>query len=176
MSKTKLPIFEGLPEITADAAMELAYYWRVAGGDAVGIIDNLGCLHYGKNGQDTWERPIADRNFKILKEAFWGSENPAILVKENRITVDFGKLQYNLSFVKDIMQKYGLGVCDSDRGLMFYEPKESNGTIWYLESDWRFRRVGVKDLGLTESRLSALSANMENPRTAEWKTLYFAAA
>ena len=170
----KLPIFVGQPDMTADAAMELAYYWRKTG-DAVGIIDNRGYLKYGANGKNTWERPCANKNFELLKETFEGSETPAVKVEEDRITVDFSKLQYNLDFIKGIMEKYGLGVCDSDRGLMFYEPKVSNGKNWFLESTWRFRRVTVADLGLHESRLSALAANMENPLTAEWMTLYFAA-
>lgn len=170
----KLPIFRELPSITADAAMQLAYYWRKVG-DAVGIIDRRGYLKYGADGQNVWERPCADQNFKLLKETFEGSDNPAVKVEEDRITVDFSKLQYNLDFIKGMMETYGLGVCDSDRGLMFYEPKVSNGTNWFLESTWRFRRVTVADLGLRNSRLSAIAANMNNPQTAEWMTLYFAA-
>lgn len=171
----KLEIFVGLPKITAEVAIELAYYWRVAGGDSKGIIDNLGRLKYGANGENIWDRPCAAKNFKLMKEAFEGTENPMVKVEEDRITVDFSKLQYNLGFIKEIQAKYGLGVCDSDRGLMFYEPKVSNGTNWFLESEWRFRRVTVADLGLREGRQSAISANMNNPETAEWKTLYFAA-
>lgn len=168
----KLPIFVGnLPPITAEAAIELALYWRVAG-DAVGIIDEKGCLRYDEN--SVWGRPMASRAFKILKEAFDECESSAVKVEENQITVDFAELQYNLEFVKELVTKYHLGVCDSMRGLMFYEPKNANGTLWYFESEWRFRRVSVKDLGLKESRISAISPNQENPRTAEWKTLYFA--
>ena len=168
----KLPIFEGdLPPITAEAAIELAFYWRVAGDD-VGIIDENGCLRY--DGNNIWGRTMADRSFKILKEAFKGSESPAVKVEKHQITVDFSKLQYNLAWVNELVAKYHLGVCDSMRGLMFYEPKNTNGTPWYLESEWRFRRVSVKDLNLKESRISAISPNQSNPRTAEWKTLYFA--
>ena len=65
----KLPIFVGQPDMTADAAMELAYYWRKTG-DAVGIIDNRGYLKYGANGKNTWERPCANKNFELLKETF----------------------------------------------------------------------------------------------------------
>lgn len=172
--KKRLEIFEGLPAITAEAAIELALYWRVAGGDAEGVIDNLGQLHYGDNGKDIWVRPCARRNYNILKEAFEGCNNLAVQVEGDRITVDFSKLQYNLDFIKAIMENYGLGVCDSDRGLMFYEPKTSQGTRWFLQSDWRFRRVEVKDLGDLVSKLSPISAYMESPETAEWRNLYFA--
>ena len=77
----KLPIFRELPSITADAAMQLAYYWRKVG-DAVGIIDRRGYLKYGADGQNVWERPCADQNFKLLKETFEGSDNPAVKVEE----------------------------------------------------------------------------------------------
>ena len=166
----KLAIFVGLPAITAEAAMELAYYWRVTG-DAVGIIDENGHLRYGEN---FWGRPMADKTFKVLKEAFQESDTPCVTVEENQIKIDFSMLQYNLEFVKELVEKYHLGVCDSMRGMMFYEPKSANGAEWYFESEWRFRHVEVKDLGLSESRISAISPNQENPRTAEWKTLYFA--
>ena len=159
------------PPITAAAAIELALYWRVAG-DAVGIIDEKGCLLYGEN--SVWGRPMADKSFKALKEAFEGCESSAVKVEENRITVDFSKLQYNVEWVKALVEKYELGVCDSMRGLMFYEPKNASGTLWYFESEWRFRRVTVKDLGLKESRTASISPKQDNPRTAEWKTLYFA--
>ena len=168
----KLPIFVGnLPPITANVAIELALYWRVVG-DAVGVIDENGCLRYGEN--CVWWRPMANKSFKALKEAFEGSESSVVNVEEHQITVDFSKLQYNLEWVNELVAKHHLGVCDSMRGLMFYEPKNSNGTIWYLESEWRFRRVTVKDLNLNESKISAISPNQGNPRTAEWKTLYFA--
>lgn len=166
----RLPIFVGLPPVPVGAAIELAYYWRVAG-DAEGIIDNKGHLQHG---DEFWGRPLAEKAFKALKEAFEGSNSSCITVKENQIKIDFSKLQYNLEWVKMLVEKYGLGVCDSMRGLMFYEPKNTNGTPWYLESEWRFRRVTVKDLNLFESRIIAISPNQENPRTAEWKTLYFA--
>lgn len=168
----KLPIFVGnLPPITANAAIELALYWRVAG-DAVGIIDQKGYLRYGEN--SVLGRPMADKSFKLLKEAFEGSESSVVKVEENQIMVDFSKLQYNLEWVKALVAKYHLGVCDSMRGLMFYEPKNTSGNFWYFESEWRFRHVTVKDLNLTESRISAISPNLEDSRTAEWKTLYFA--
>lgn len=168
----KLPIFVGnLPSITAEAAIELAYYWRVAG-DAVGIIDEKGCQWYGDN--SVWGRPMANKSFKILKENFEGSESSVVKVEENKITVDFSKLQYNLEWVKELVAKYQLGVCDSMRGLMFYEPKNNNKTLWDFESEWRFRHVTVEDLGFKESRTSVISPNQNNPRTAEWKTLYFA--
>ena len=168
----KLPIFVGnLPPITADVAIELALYWRVAGDD-VGVIDEKGCLRYGEN--SIWGRPMADKSFKALKEAFEGCESSAVKVEENHITVDFSKLQYNLEWVKELITKYQLGVCDSMRGLMFYEPKNTKENLWYFESEWRFRRVTVNDLGIKESRVSAISPNQGNPRTAEWKTLYFA--
>ena len=123
----KLPIFVGnLPPITAEEAIELALYWRVAG-DAVGIIDKDGCLRYGEN--SVWGRPMADKSFKKLKEAFKGSESSAVKVEEDRITVDFSKLQYNLELVKALVAKYNLGVCDSMRGLMFYVPKNASEAL-----------------------------------------------
>lgn len=168
----KLPIFVGnLPPITAQAAIELALYWRVAGDD-VGIIDEKGCLRYGEN--SIWGRPMASKSFKVLKEAFDGCESLAVKVEGNQITVDFAKLEYNLEWVKELVARHQLGVCDSMRGLMFYEPKNTNENIWYFESEWRFRRVTVKKLGLEESRVCAISPNQGNPHTAEWKTLYFA--
>lgn len=180
----KMPIFMGLPEITAEAAMELAYYWRKAGGKAVGIIDNLGWLRYGDDFKETWERPCADKNSRLLKEAFAGCDNPAVQVEEDQIKVDFGKLRYNLEFIKELMRRHGLGVCDPkddespERGLIFYEPRDSgaNGTAWYREGEWRFRDVTVKDLELPESRACALSPHTHSPDEAKWKTLYFAAA
>jgi hypothetical protein len=168
----KLPIFVGnLPPITAKAAIELALYWRVAG-DAVGIIDKDGCLRYDEN--SVWGRPMADKSFKTLKEAFDGCESSVVKVEEHQITVDFSKLQYNLEWMKVLISKYHLGVCDSMRGLMFYQPKHTNGNLWYLESEWRFRHITVKDMNFTVNRICAISPNQENPRTAEWKTLYFA--
>ena len=168
----KLPIFVGnLPPITAKAAIELALYWRVAG-DAVGVIDEKGYLWYGEN--SVWGRPMADKSFKDLKEAFEGCESSVVKVEEDKVTVDFSKLQYNLEFVKALVAKYHLGVCDSMRGLMFYEPKNTSGNLWYFESEWRFRHVTVNDLNLTENKIVSISPEQEDPRTSEWKTLYFA--
>lgn len=179
MSDNKLSIFMGLPDITAEAAMELAIYWRVAGGDAVGVIDNLGKMEYRANGLKFWDRPCAAQNFEILKEAFKGCESLAVQVEENRITVDFGMLQYNLDFVKMLVEKHGLGVCMSDEDkecLEFYMPTDIHGKTCYLKQEWRFRRVKPEDLGPCEKKTCAISANMGNPNTADWKPLYFPAA
>ena len=187
MSNNKLPIFVGLPAITAEAAMELAYYWRVAGGNAVGHIDHLGHLYQDNNGvvgNMIWQRPCAAQNFKLLKEAFAGCEHPAVQVKGNWITVDFGMLQYNPDCIKDLMSKHGLGVCDPtdceapDRGLMFYIPKDSgaNGTAWYQEGNWRYRDVTVAALNLKDCRICALSPHLSSPDETGWKKLYFVAA
>ena len=94
----KHQIFVGeLPPVTVEVAMKLAIYWRVAG-DCVGIIDENGCLRYGEN--SVWLRPMAQKSFWVLKEAFKECESPVVKVEEKQITVDFTKIQYNLEWVK----------------------------------------------------------------------------
>lgn len=172
---SKLPIFVGLPMLTVYEATELAIYWKLAGGDAKGIITKRGYLKYGEN--QLWERPCANTSFEVLKKALEGSNIPWVTVEESEITIDFSKIQYNLDWVKEIIQKHGLGVCDNeDKGpvLELYELKNSHGNPWYAQGTWRIRRVTVADLGLSEARVCPVSPNQANPRTAEWKTLYFA--
>lgn len=165
----RLPIFEGL-EMPADAAKELAAYWRAAG-DAVGIINAKGHLETPEN---LWKRPLSDTSFKVLKEALKESDVSWIEVQEDQIKVDFSKLHYNVEWLKEIVQKYNLGVSNCRYGLLVFVPRKANGDIWYDQQPWELTKVTVEDLGFTHHEISPTDSNMKNPRTADWRNLYFA--
>lgn len=167
----KLPIFLGLKDVPESVARDLAFYWKVAGDDT-GTINSQGHL---TTPQTKWPRPMAQDNFNALKEALKGNEAAWLTVEEDKIELDFSKLQYNLEWLKDIITKYELGVSDSEEGLVLYQKQNSNGNIWYADQAWRLKGVTAKKLGFEKCEPVALSPNMQNPRTAEWGELYFSA-
>lgn len=177
MSDNNLSIFEGQPALPEWLVREISCIWKRVGGDAQVIIDTMGSVYHEKG---NWERPLSDKTFKALKEAFAGHKNPAVEVWKDGIWFDFHNLQYNRDFVMKLIRERGWGVriSDDDKDCMdFYVPLGVQGETHYLKSEGRFRlRCKLSELGEFESRVCAVSANMGNPSTADWNTLYFPAA
>ncbi len=166
----RLPIFMGLKNVSVDVAKDLALYWDKAG-NTIGVIDSNGHL---ETSETIWKRPVAVKNFKGLRESLKGNTVPWIIVQEERIVLDFSKLQYNVEWLKAIIKSHELGVCDSEHGLMLYKPEKANGAIWYSKQQWRLKGVCVEALGFSKHKVADLSPNQQNPRTADWRNLYFA--
>lgn len=163
-------IFKGL-NLTLGIARDLAIYHRVADG-VIGVINENGHLHTAKN--KTWRRPMANKSFKVLKEALSGD---LVIVGDNYIFVDFPALAYNLNWVRELIRAESLGVMESKEGLMLFKKNESkNMPLWYEQSYWTLKGVKVEALNLElKKKVVSLSANPENPDDANWATLYFVA-
>ncbi|MGN1310439.1 MAG: hypothetical protein ACI4VP_01805 [Clostridia bacterium] len=163
-------IFKGL-QLTETVARDLAIYHRVAGG-VIGVIDANGYLITPKG---TWLRPRAHGHFKELKEALDGAE--LAIICNNYIVVDFPMLTYNLEWIKEIIKKENLGVQDSPEGLLLFQKKKTENTLWYNQVYWTLKGVTTGELGLElKKEVVSLSSNQENPDDAEWAKLYFAVA
>lgn len=165
----KLQIFEGI-SVTVKEAEDLALYWKAAG-DSVATINSKGHL---ETSDRVWKRPLADKNFKALKEALSGSNVHWIKVYDDHIEVDFSELKYNHEWLRKIIAKHKLGVSNCTYGLLMFAPQNANGETWYSQQSWELKRVTVESLGLTHKETSPTSPNPNNPRTAEWRSLYFA--
>lgn len=166
----KMEIFEDL-NVTPEQAKELADYWRVAG-NAIGVIDSKGTL---TTAQGIWKRPMANSSFKKLKEAFNNSSPCWIIVMNNQIVVNFGKLRYNKECVKKMIHDKEWGVNNSEKGLRLFKEDVCFGKVWYKELDWCLQGITTQKLGLQKSEVVSISPNQENPDSAEWNRLYFVA-
>ena len=166
----QLPIFEEL-RLTVEQAEELACYWKRVG-DGIGIIDSSGYL---TTSCGTWNRPMANRSFKKLRDALKTNPVSWIIVMDNQIVVDFSKLRYNLSWIKSMLRNQQLGVSNSEDGLKLFQKRETSGKTWYQDLAWRLRGVTVENLGFENSMVVSLSQNQDDPDSAEWLKLYFAA-
>lgn len=164
----KQQIFKGL-ETTVEQARELARYWDKAG-DGLGIITYDGSLITART---KWKRPMADSSFRKMKDAV--EDNPVdwIVLMDSLMAVNFGKLQYNVEWVKNFIYVNQFGVADSEKGLMLFEEKKATNATWYQEMNWMFKGLTVENLGLVDKKLVCTSHNQTNPDYADWKTLYF---
>lgn len=165
-----LPIFEDL-ELTVEQAEELAYYWKAVG-DTIGVIEPNGFL---TTSTGTWKRPMAEGSFKKLRKALENSSANWVIVKDNLIVVDFGKLRYNQEWIRTMLNNQQLGVADSADGLKLFQRKESSGKSWYQDLAWHLKGVTVESLGLKNKEVVSLTLNPEDPDEADWKELYFVA-
>lgn len=163
-------IFRGL-NLTTEESQELALYWKTAG-NCLAIIDSRGWLSTSKG---TWNRPMAHKSFRILKEALKENDVPWIIVQEHQIIVDFSKLVYNQHWILRMLREGKMGVKDSENGLKIYNQRECFGQEWFEEMEWSLSGVTVSSLGLTKSKAVCLYPNRDNPDDADWQKLYFVA-
>ena len=166
----QLPIFEDL-RLTVEQAEELARYWGVVG-DTIGVIEPNGFVTTSKG---TWKRPMASGAFRNLKAALESNSANWVIVKDNLIVVDFGKLRYNQEWIRTMLRNQQLGVANSEDGLKLFQKKESLDCSWYQDLAWRLKGVTVDSLGLKKKEVVSLTHNPGNPDDADWKELYFVA-
>lgn len=166
----QLPIFEDL-RLTVEQAKELACYWGAVG-NTIGVIEPNGFL---TTSEGTWKRPMATGAFSKLKMALENNSANWVIVKDNLIVVDFGKLHYNQEWIRTMLRNQQLGVANSEKGLKLFQKRESGGKAWYQDLAWHLKGVTVESLGLKHKEVVSMTLNHENPDDAEWRELYFAA-